>query len=378
MKRILVLTDHMPWGHRSIALAIFDYLKSVEKKHKWLVEYAQVKAETGVGGDIYNFFYRYAPSANMWLHKATFNKTIQKLALEVPMANLPALKKVVDKFKPDLIISTYFMHSHCLSVWKKAQKLPFALWTVVADPWTINGVSLVDGADKNIFYDEVVEKMALSSGMAPQRLLKTGWWTRRSMYQKYDQQNAREKLGLSGTYPVIFIGGGSLGTTAMTKIMPILPFIKEEIGIILNCGTDKVTYRLMENYKKLFIDVLGKKNTIHIKNYGWLENIGEVIAAADIVFGKAGPNFLFDVVALEKPFVAISHISGQEDGNLELIKKKKLGWVKEDPLALNRFLLEYVKNPKKYNKLYQSSIQKEAKKNWESFALIEEEIKALS
>ena len=53
--------------------------------------------------------------------------------------------------------------------------------------------------------------------------------------------------------------------------------------------------------------------------------MAEVLGASDIVFGKAGPNFLFDSVACQKPFVSMTHIGGQEDGNVELIKKKKLG-----------------------------------------------------
>ena len=239
MKRILVLTDHMPWGHRSIALAIYNYLKTREKDNQWKVDYAQVKAETGIGGDIYNWVYRYFPQAHRIMHQASFNKTIVKMVEDMPMANLPALKRAIGHYKPDLIISTYFMHSHCLATWKKEEGKAFTLWTIVADPWTINGVSLIPLADKNIYYDEVVEKIAISMGIGKEHLIKTGWWTRPEMFQKYDQQAARKKLGMEGNYPIIFIGGGSLGTSALTKILPVLPFIKHEVGLVFNCGTDK-------------------------------------------------------------------------------------------------------------------------------------------
>jgi len=91
--------------------------------------------------------------------------------------------------------------------------------------------------------------------------------------------------------------------------------------------------------------------------------MGEVLQASDIVFGKAGPNFMFDVVASRKPIVAITHIGGQEDGNVEIIKKKKLGWVKEKPGEAASFLLEYLEKPKYYEKLYLKDISKEAKNN---------------
>lgn len=360
----------MPWGHRSIALAIYNYLKSQEKECHWKVDYAQVRANTGIGGDIYNWVYRYFPAANLLMHKVSFNKTIIKMAEDLPMINLPALRRTVEKLKPDVIISTYFIHSHSLVLWRKKEGKQFKLWNVVADPWTINGVSLIPEADKNLFYDEVVEKIAAKEKIPKEKLLKTGWWTRPEMYQHYGQKEMRKKLGLVGDYPVIFVGGGSLGTGALTKILPVLPFIKREVGIIFNCGTDKMTYKLVEYYRKLLSGLLGQKELVHIKNFGWIERINEPVAAADIVFGKAGPNFLFDTVAMGKPFVAISHINGQEDGNIDLIRKKKLGWVKEDPVELNRFLFDYLKNPTGYNKKFEKTIAEEAKRNQKSFEII--------
>ena len=37
-KRILVLTDHMPWGHRSIAKAIYGFLKTQEKENNFKIK----------------------------------------------------------------------------------------------------------------------------------------------------------------------------------------------------------------------------------------------------------------------------------------------------------------------------------------------------
>jgi hypothetical protein len=38
-----------------------------------------------------------------------------------------------------------------------------------------------------------------------------------------------------------------------------------------------------------------------------------------------------DAVARRKRFVAISHVAGCENGNLDLIRERGLGWVKERP-----------------------------------------------
>jgi len=244
----------------------------------------------------------------------------------------------------------------------------------VADPWTVNPVSFVSGADLNLVYDEKTEKLAESLGIDKKRIFKTGWWTRSEMYQKFDRVKSREKLGFRDGRPVVFVGGGSLGTNAVSRLLPVLMMVKKPVGVVFNTGTDKLTYSMVEEYVKLF-KKLRKGDLVQIKNLGWIDNMAEVLSACDIVFGKAGPNFLFDVMAVEKPFVAISHVAGQEDGNLDLVLEKKLGWVKEKSGDAADFLLDYLKNPKKYNDKCQENIRIEAKRNRETLPKILERIK---
>jgi hypothetical protein len=80
-------------------------------------------------------------------------------------------------------------------------------------------------------------------------------------------------------------------------------------------------------------------------------------------------------MAREKPFVAITHVGGQEDGNIDLLKEKKLGWIKEKGNLAVNFFLDYVNNPKKYGKTYSVEIKKEAAKNKKSMGIILERLK---
>jgi len=373
-KRILVLTDHMPWGHRSIAKAIFNYLKEQEKDNDYEVFYAEVKAETGVGDDLYTFAYRYIPMSNRWASKVFDMKFARDLLRKSTIFNLPRLKKEVNRINPDLIISAYFIHSHSLAEWRKEEKKTFKLWTMVADPWTINPISFVKDCDLNVVYDEIGEKLALKFDIKKKAILKTGWWVRPEMYKKIDKNEARKKLGIKNDRPVIFVGGGSLGTNALPKLLPTLIFLKSKVTFIVNTGNDKFSYSLVEKYCKLLAK-LRKDDVVNIKNMGWIDNMAEVLGASDIVFGKAGPNFLFDSVACQKPFVSMTHIGGQEDGNVELIKKKKLGWVKEKSGELVTFLYQYLDDPKHFENKFKETIKKEALNNEGSLKVILERVK---
>lgn len=373
-KKILVLTDHMPWGHRSIAKAIFNYLKEYEKENNYEVVYAEVKAETGIGDDLYTFAYRYIPLTNRWASKVFDIKFARDLMRKSTIFNLPRLKKEVNKINPDLIISAYFIHSHSLADWKKEANKNFKLWTIVADPWTINPISFVKGCDLNIVYDEIGEKLALKYDIKKNEILKTGWWVRPEMYKKNDKKEVRKKLGIEDDRPVIFVGGGSLGTSALPKLLPTLIFLKSKVTFIINTGVDKFSYNLVEKYCKI-LTKLRKDDVVIIKNMGWIDNMAEVLGVSDIIFGKAGPNFLFDSIACQKPFVAITHIGGQEDGNIDLIKKKKLGWVREKNSELVNFLYQYLDDPKYFKDKFKETIKKEALNNESSLKLILERVK---
>ena len=373
-KKILVLTDQMPWGHRSIAKAFFNYLKECEKENDYEIVYAEIKAETGMADDLYTFAYRYLPVSNRWAAKVFDIKFARDLMRKSTIFNLPRLKKEVNRINPDLIISAYFFHSHSLADWRKEEDKKFKLWTIVADPWTINPISFVKGCDLNIVYDEIGEKLALKYEIKKNEILKTGWWVRPEMYKKINKKEVRKKLGIKNDRPVIFVGGGSLGTSALPKLLPTLIFLKSKVTFVINTGVDKFSYNLVEKYSKI-LSKLRKDDVVIIKNMGWIDNMAEVLGASDIVFGKAGPNFLFDSVACQKPFVAITHIGGQEDGNIDLIKKKKLGWVREKNSELVSFLYQYLDDPKYFEKKFGETIKKEALNNEKSLKIILDRVK---
>lgn len=375
MKKILVLTDDMPWGHRSIAKAIYGYLKEKEKENNYEVELREIKANIGIGGDVYTFAYRYFPRSHRMVHAFSKKKITRDLMEDVSGVNLPRIKKEVEKIKPDLIISSYFFHSYSLARWKKKHDEKFKLWSVVTDPWTINPISFVKEADLNIVYDDVSLREGLNCGLNKDEMKITGWWTRMNMYQKYNYKEERKKLGFDDDRPVIFVGGGSLGTSSLPKLLPTILTLDQKVGFVINTGTDRLAYNLINQFQKMFLRLRKGDDTVIIKHLGWIENMAEVLSACDMVFGKAGPNFLFDVIATEKPFVAITHIGGQEDGNIDIIKKKKLGWIKEKNGEISDFLYDYLKNPKYFEKKYSKNIKIEALRNQKTLPMVLEMVK---
>lgn len=373
--RILVLTDTMPWGHRSIARAIYGHLSRHAAENNWTVDFAEVKADIGPINDIFAMMTRYFPETYGLVIKLSAAKISAKVVSDVSLNALTEIKAAVNQVKPDLVISTYYIHTHCLARWKMTEGAPFKLWTVVTDPWTFSLVTYIpNGTDLHIVYDEVGEKVGLEQGLAPMQILKTGWWVREEFYQDYDRELVRKSLGIEDDRPTLFVGGGSLGNSALPRTLPMLLAAKRPIAIIFNTGTDKFAYNLVAEYAKAY-KRSRKKKLVQIINLGWIENMAEVLTACDIVFGKAGPNFLMDTVASHKPFVAITHIAGNEDGNLDLIRERGLGWVKEKHDELEEFIEAYLERPEAYHQMFNESLAAEAERNSHSLPMIAERIR---
>ena len=100
----------------------------------------------------------------------------------------------------------------------------------------------------------------------------------------------------------------------------------------------------------------------NIKLVQYTDKMGDYIACADLVVGKAGPNLLFEAIAMERPFLAICHIHGQEDGNLGIIRKKKLGFVEENSKKASNLLKKIIENPEMLKK-FEKTIKKESLHN---------------
>lgn len=367
--KILILNDDMPWGHRAIAKAIYGYLKTNESDYNYTVDFVEVKTETSFSNFLYTVAYRYAPKATKVFHKYSGSKLANSILKDISKKNMVNLEALLEKEKPDLVISTYFINSHSLVELRKRKNLNYKLWSVVHDPWTIAPPTLIKDADLNIVYDDISYKEGLKWGIEQDKMFITGWWTRHEMYAEYDRESVRRKLGFYDNRPVIFMGGGSLGTSALPKLMASIFSLKTKAGFIINTGTDKSAYRMVKMAVRI-IKMLHKEELIIVKHFGWIDNMAEVLSACDIVFGKAGPNFLFDVIAAKKPFVAITHIGGQEDGNIDLIETKKIGWIKEKKRDFQRFLHDFLENPVLFEGMYTQNIEAERSTNQKSLPLL--------
>jgi len=298
-------------GHESIAEAI----KQILVKNGMEVKF--VKETFGEVTFQYQPIYQFFPGLQKKYYKLSQNKIILKV-----VENLYSKKKrrkvenIVRKYKPDVIISTYFLYNFVLEKLRKRYQFNFI--NIVANPRTLHPLEFNPEAINLVYDKESIDKGA-SFGIPIDNIKEVGWFVRKDFSTKKDQTQKDENK------KTILVSAGSLGTTTIVKFLPTLFRHNDAFNYIFVAGKNKILYKIFNNYKKL--RTLTKEGVKDVQIIGFTTKMGKLMQEADIVAGKAGPNLLFEAVTCQKPFLALTYIPGQEDGNLNIIEDKNLGWV---------------------------------------------------
>lgn len=358
-KKALIFTTSAGGGHRSIAEAIaemvgqngFDYKIADPLVEKGRIDW-HLKS--------YRWLSRYFPFASgiLWhISKKKFSlwlikKIICSQLFGVNTADL--VKSEISAYQPSLIISAYFAYTVILDGIFKTEQNNFL--NVIPDPRSINPL-IISRKGLNLAYDEKAVLALRKAGIPEERITVTGWFTKKKFYRQYLKEGMREKFGLEKEVFTILIVSGGEGSSYVLKILPSLFLAKRPFQLIFICGTNERLYNFLKKFEKK-----NPKSLKKMKVFKFTDQVAELTAASDIVIGKAGPNTLFEAIAMKKPFFAITHINGQEDGNLDLIEEKRLGYVEENLGRATELILEIIENPKVLDQ-FRPYILKERKKN---------------
>ncbi|MBU2578173.1 MAG: glycosyltransferase [Patescibacteria group bacterium] len=333
MKKVLVFTSR--FGHKSLAEAVVEAFK----KAGWQTDVFYHSFEGA--GFFYNFTYMFFPTIFQPIFELTSKKSLRNVIKRYSkIIKSKEIEAKVRQYQPDLVISTYFLFNYKIEELKK--KHGFKFINLITDPRTFNLLNLSKKAEANLAYDSKTKKDLIAAFKAkPEKISATGWLVRERFYKKGKRKvSDKERM-------TILVCGGSLGTGAILKFLPLFLNFRKNLKLIIVAGKSKILYQTVKLFEEIVeIQKETTKKTVKLEVHRFTSKIDRLIAEADLVAGKAGPNLLFETVAAGKPFLALTHIHGQENGNLEIIKEKGLGWVAETTKEAKAVLAKIASDPK--------------------------------
>jgi UDP-N-acetylglucosamine:LPS N-acetylglucosamine transferase len=321
-------------GHESISTAVVDALKAQKlATHHNFLQLAMNK----LYGGIYLFFPQlFKVPYSLGEIKRTQRIIRQYLGKKVDTE----IEAFLDDQKPSVVISCWFLANYVIE--QEQQKHGYSFINIVSDPRTIHSI-IPTREGVNFVFDEKAKHILMAQGVPPKKIVVSGWFVREAYEHDYNQEMVKKSLGLDPNNLTLLLSSGSFGTNYVLKVLPTLLTARKPCTIVVACGQNKRLYALV----KKIISVRQKINhsAVDIKPIGYTTKLHEYMQAADLVIGKAGPNTLFESIATSTPFFAITHIAGQEDGNLEIINEYGVGYVEENPFAAGKLLKKIIENP---------------------------------
>jgi len=149
---------------------------------------------------------------------------------------------------------------------------------------------------------EVFVSFPNTPGFPKKKMILVGNPIRRELLEGKSEE-AMAFFGLSGEKPVVLILGGSQGAQRISdRILEILPKILKDFELIHQCG--------QKNFQQVKAEaevVIDKKMAKFYHLFPFLdeEELKKAYAVSDIVVGRAGSGFIFEIAALGKPSILI-------------------------------------------------------------------------
>lgn len=304
----------------------------------------------------YYIFYKYAPFLFVTPFIVGTNPAILKMAREwMKRRYYKKIAAFVEKVKPDALINVFWMYEGSLEKIAINQQLP--LINVIADPLSFHPTSIGNPPAVNLVFDDQTEAR-LEHYSAKLKGEQIGWFVRPQFQPATDKKAVRRQLNLNPDHPVILVVTGSDGIENLLDLLEHLetPGAAE---VIVACGNNQALRVKVETLLTKFRQHCPE---LHFTALPFTKEIHLYMQAADLVVGKAGPNMVFEAVATLAPFLATTHIAGQEDGNIEIIKNYHLGWVDEEPHSAAKLMTHLIEHPSELAAC-QSNLKKMAEYN---------------
>jgi len=344
-KRILILMSNTGGGHRAAAEAIAEALNHlygpnvvVSIVDAWQDHVAWPVNKIGKS-------YGWVVNKATWIWKAlwllehrpkvfdTFIKSVHPLVG-------PGLLRLFKLYRPDVIVSVHPLITQIpLDVLQRASlNVPFI--TVVTDmargyhTWYDPRTTLC------LTPTETARQQALAYGLNPTQVIVTGQPValKFAAQPQIDKQELRNKLGLDLNRPTILLVGGGEGFGPIFNIARNISQKVTQAQLVIVAGRNR---SLQDNLEKVTWE-------IPTKIFGFVDNMPELMGAADVFVTKAGPGCIAEAFVAQLPVILFDYIPGQEAANVEYVIKHNAGAYVTDPEKIATLLSEWLipDNPK--------------------------------
>ena len=266
------------------------------------------------------------------------------------------LNKLLQEFKPDLIISTHPFSSQMCSYLKKKRIINCKLATVMTDFHVHNQwLYLPEFVDFFFVANNIMKNDMKKNDLIPEsKIYVTGIPISDKFKKTYNKKEICDEFWLDyNKTTILFFGGGEFGLGREMSYMTLKTLIRlfKEIQIVAISGKNK---KMNESFNNL---VLKTNSSDRVKVIEYTDKVAELMSISSLVVTKAGGLTIAESLASALPIIIINPIPGQEEENAEFLVNAGCAiWIKKDD-NIARALKTLSRNKEKQEEMKENSMK---------------------
>jgi processive 1,2-diacylglycerol beta-glucosyltransferase len=348
-KNILLLYITEVSGHHSASLAIEKSLKILSSEIEILnlnaFHYTNPISEKVVNR-IYTAIIKRTPKIWDYVYdNPQVKKSIDKLKNVVHKLNFSKLKKLFDKFQPDIIVCTQAYPCGMVAEFKRTHKSRIPLIGVLTD-YVPHSYWLYENVDYFICPSEEIAQRLVKRGIPGDKIKPLGIPFDPDFNVPVNRTKVLEKLNFEPGISTILIMGGGQGLGPIKAIVNSLDKIEADLQMIVVTGTNKKLHKTLKNSIKKF-----KKKVCVL---GYVNNINELMSVSDLIITKPGGITTSEALSKKLPMLIIKPIPGQEANNAAYLTQQKAALNIGNPKDINVIVEDLLLNPERLKRISES------------------------
>jgi len=151
-----------------------------------------------------------------------------------------------------------------------------------------------------------------------------------------DQATVRARLGMRPDLPMVLVLFGGAGWGKPRRIVEALNQVEQPLQAVFVAGRNP---RLEQEVQSLCRD------DRRCRVLGWVDNMHEWMAAADLLVSKPGASALIEALDCGLPLLAIGPLPGNERRACDWIEKERVGYWIKNPQSLGPSIARLLESP---------------------------------
>lgn len=332
IRQVNLLMSDTGGGHRSCATALREAFLEVAPDVRVDIIDGFTESRTFPLYHMPGLYTRLSTKRHLWrtgFHLTNGRRWSSVVFYPLQKRSESSLLKVITRNDPDLVV---VLHP-CLTnvTYKALNKLPDRpkMATVITDLITGHASWFSHGADVYYVPTQAMYEKAVRNQIPEEKVLITGLPLAKRLFAlRSRKEELRRELGFEGPTVVCVGGADGMGIQGLTPSLARLP---HNIKVHIICGKNQ----------PLLAKLRSQNLPDNIRLHGFVTNLPEMLAAADLALTKASPTVLMETIAVGTYALLYNFMPGQEYPNIGFVKENRLGDYSKSPRGIARKIRRY-------------------------------------